>query len=615
MLDFARPYSDPPPLTGPGAFIRWQARHQWGLVLGGALCGVVGAVAQAAGPFVLGNTIDDGLTHGLSEPLFRWCLILLAVGIVQVGANVIGHRIDVVNWLRASLGASRLIGHHVTRTGESIRRELPTGEVVATVASDALRLGEVFAFAGRAIGGGVAYIVVAFVLLDSSTTLGLSVLIGLPVVAGLLALLVRPLQRRQAAQREANGRLTTLGSDTVSGLRILRGIGGEDVFTGRYRVQSQKVRHAGVAVAQTQSILDGLQALLPGLFLAGVVWYGARLAIAGEITPGQLVTFYGYAAFLTEPLRSATQAVQILTRARIAAGKIVKVLAVTSAVSDRAKPEAMPEPGSVLVDEASGLVVRRGELVALVDVDPDSSAAIATRLGRFDDDAERATPVRLGGTLLADLRVEDIRNRIVVAEATPTLFTGTLADEIDARSHASREEMLEAMRIADAADVLDSVPDGLDGEIAEKGRSLSGGQRQRVALARALLTEAEVLVLIEPTSAVDAHTEARIATRLAEARRGRTTVVVTASPLVLDQCDDVAFVEDGRVRTRGTHRELISAGESAARGEPTELGIDPDAAIAYRRVVSRAVADSPAETPGTLTEDTHDATEPEGATR
>jgi ABC-type glutathione transport system ATPase component len=134
------------------------------------------------------------------------------------------------------------------------------------------------------------------------------------------------------------------------------------------------------------------------------------------------------------------------------------------------------------------------------------------------------------------------------------------------------------MHVADAADVLDSVPGGLTGEVAEKGRSLSGGQRQRVALARSLLTEAEVLVLVEPTSAVDAHTEARIARRLAAARHGRATVIVTASPLVLDVVDDVAFLADGTVVARGRHRDLLDPHHPAS--------------AAYRRVVARTADDT-----------------------
>jgi ABC-type multidrug transport system fused ATPase/permease subunit len=618
----------------------WQGRRQLGVLAGATAVAVVGNVAAALLPWQLGRVVDDGLDDGLGAALWLGCLGVLALGLVQVGTNVWGHRLDVENWLRAAFASSQQVGHHVTRTGDAVTDELPTGEVVATVASDALRMGEVYAILPRLVGGIAAYLVLGAVLLSTSVPLGLLVLLGLPVVVAALSLLVRPLQKRQAEQREATGRLTTLGADTVSGLRILRGIGGEDVFSGRYRDQSQRVRAAGVRVSQTQSLLDALQTLLPGLFLAVVVWAGARLAISGDITPGQLVAFYGFAAFLTQPLWTASEAIRVVTRAVVGARKIIRVLSVRVAGSDDpATPAPSPAPGEPLVDEASGLVVRPGRITALVSADPDETARIALRLGRLgparhggaddEDDASTAddgcrgaprradgadgtvvdaragtaddpglSRVRWGRALLTELGLAEVRDRVVVAESTPHLFTGLLADELDVRGGADREALLEAMRVADAADVLDSVPGGLDGEVEEKGRSLSGGQRQRVALARALLTGAEVLVLIEPTSAVDAHTEARIARRLADARRGATTVVVTASPLVLDVVDEVALVAGGRVVATGAHRDLVTARDATG--------------AAYRSVVSRA-EDDPADaatgtpTPATDEEDRREA--------
>ena len=584
------PVADPgtPPLTSATRYLRWVARHQVWLLAGSAAMAVIGSVSQAVLPFLLGRLVDGALDDGLSTPLVQGALLLLAVGVLQVVANVVGHRLDVENWLRAAFRTSQIVGHHVSRTGDAVTAELPTGEVVATVASDSLRVGEVFYVTARLIGGLVAYVTVAVLLLRSSLTLGVAVLVGLPTVAAVLALLVRPLQRRQAAQREASGRLTTLGADTVAGLRILRGIGGEDVFADRYRVQSQAVRRAGVRVAQTQSLLDALQALLPGLFLAGVVWFGARLALSGEISVGQLVTFYGYAAFLTEPLTAATEAVQVMSRAVVGVRKILKVLSVPETGADRRGAVPLQRrAGGDLVDEVSGVVLRAGRVTALVSADPDETARIATRMGllghEHDADAGR---VRLGGIPLAALGLAEVRRRVVVGESTPQLFTGVLRRELDVRGTASEETILRALVTADAADVLDAVPDGLDGTVAEKGRTLSGGQRQRLALARSLLTEPEVLVLVEPTSAVDAHTEARIAQRLVAARSGRTTGIATASPLVLDHVDHVVLVAEGRVLAEGTHRDLLHG---------------PHASAAYRAVVSRADADTARE------EDLHEA--------
>lgn len=571
------PLPDPgtPPLTGPVTYLWWLARRQWGILTVAVLLGIVLFACQALLPYLTGRAIDGGLEHGFGPDLWRAAGSLAALGIVSAAAGAIGHRYDVANWLRAAFTSSQLVGSTVARSGHAITAELPTGEVVSAVANDALRVGEIYAIAARFIGSLVAYGVAAVLMLRVSVTLGLVVLLGLPTVAAALGLLVKPLQKRQVAQREASGRLTTLGADTVSGLRILRGIGGEGVFNARYREQSQRVRRRGEEVAVPQSWLDALQVLLPGMFVAVLIWLGAHMALDGTITPGQLVATYGYAAFLAWPVQNATMFLQSATRAHVGAGKVVKVLQVVPATGARPGTAEVPPAGSPLVDETSGVQLDHGRVVALVSADPDESAAIATRMGRFDDDAEKDTPVRLGGVLLADLHKEDVRARIVVAEATPHLFSGALGEELDV--HGSREEqrLLDAIGLADAHDVLDSVPDGLAGELPEKGRSLSGGQRQRIALARALLMDPEILVLVEPTSAVDAHTEARIAARLADHRRGRTTLVVTASPLVLDHVDEVQLVQDGRLIARGAHAELLDG----AAG--------PAVAAAYRRVVGR----------------------------
>ena len=121
------------------------------------------------------------------------------------------------------------------------------------------------------------------------------------------------------------------------------------------------------------------------------------------------------------------------------------------------------------------------------------------------------------------------------------------------------EALLQAIHLVAGEDILEALPDGLDSEIEERGRSLSGGQRQRLVLARALLLDPEILLLVEPTSAVDAHTEARIITRLASARAGRTTVITSASPLVLAAADEVVLVEHGRATTGGSHAALLGA--------------------------------------------------------
>ncbi len=563
------PVSDPgePDIRSPTRLLVWVGRHQVGTLVLGIVFGVVWMVAQALMPFAIGRAIQDGIVDDDSQALALWAGILLGLGAVQATAGVMRHRAAVSNWLQASFRLVQVVGHHAARSGPAVRAEHSTGEVVATVSNDAMRAGGAFDITARLSGAIVAYFVVAVILLSASVVLGLIVLLGVPILALTLGAVIRPLQARQREQREEVGQLTALGADTAAGLRVLRGIGGEQAFLDRYRSRSQQVRHAGVRVAIPQSTLDAAQVLLPGIFVVFVTWLSARFAVNGEIDTGDLVAFYGYAAFLVIPLRTAAEAVDKVTRSHVGAQRMLEVLLVERHAAEPAAPAAEPPARAQLVDQRSGLVVEPGALTCIVSTLPDESAAIADRLGRFGDGGR----VTLGGVPLEELPVATVRRRVVVSEPDPLLFSGTLRSELDPWSRAPDDEILAAISVANAEDVVDSAPAGLDTAVDERGRSFSGGQRQRLILARALLSDAEVLVLVEPTSAVDAHTEARIAQRLRERRAGRTTVVVSTSPLVLDQADRVAFVQGGRVVAVGSHRELLGSRadyrETVTRGE------------------------------------------------
>ena len=582
---------------------------------------IVANVIQATVPAFLGAALDSGLERGLNPRVWAISMGLLALFIVYAVADTGLSYFRVRGWMRVNFDIYRLVGRQVATTGSSLQRQTSSGEVASIVASDSERTAEFFERLPGLIGAGVSFLVVAVLMLTTSVRLGVIVLIGMPLVAWIVTWVIPPLQRRQADQRQAQSQVTTITTDTVAGLRILRGIGGEDVFADRYRQASQELRRRGVRVAGTQSILMSLQVLLPGLFVAAVVWVAATMAITGELTPGELVTFYGYTAYLSWPLTEFANSVQGLTLARVGARRLHRLLeALPAAGSVAERRELDPALGrpieGALEDVDTGVRLAPGRMTALVASDPDVSAALATRLGRFDDAAPTVT---LAGTPLTQLPLADVRASVVVSAATAQLFTGTLREALDVRSAPSLppagiteliraenerggvaavdqdvhraprsapgdERLLEALEVADAHDVLSSLDEGLAGMITEKGLSLSGGQRQRVALARALLTEAPALVLIEPTSALDSHTEARVARRIHRARQGRTTVVVTASPLVLQVCDEVVLLDDdARQRVRSTHRELLAR---SRRGDPE--------AEAYRSVVARASGEEPA---------------------
>ena len=541
-----------------------MARLQWPTLLGGMFFGIVWMSSQAVMPAVIGKAIDSGVAARDTSALVRWSMVLLAIGLVQAASGIMRHRFAVTNWLIAAYRTVQLVSHQTVRLGATLPRKVSTGEVVAIGTNDLSHLGQVMDVSARFSGAIVSFVLVAVILLQTSVTLGLVVLIGVPLLMLAVTPILGPLQRRAAHQRHLMGELSSTASDIVGGLRVLRGIGGEQVFHDRYVRESQTTRRAGVRVARVQSVLDALQVFLPGLFVVVVVWLGARYAVQGSIGPGELVAFYGYSAFLMIPLRTATEYANKVIRARVAAARVVRVLALEPEVAGPHAVAPSPPVGAALVDVRTGLHVRPGVLTAVVSEQPDESAELADRLGLMHAPVD--DEVRLGDVPLTALDPAEVRTRIVVSDTAAMLFAGPLGERLDVTG---RGDLSRALETAAAGDVLDALPDGLDTVVAERGRTFSGGQRQRLVLARALAAEPEVLVLVEPTSAVDAHTEARIAARLHGHRAGRTTFVTTSSPLVLDRADVVAFLRDGRVVATGTHAELLDR--------------EPD----YRRVVTR----------------------------
>jgi ABC-type multidrug transport system fused ATPase/permease subunit len=536
-----------------GRLLWWLAKGQWRTIVVGMLFGIAWMSAQAVMPAVIGRAIDRGVTARDSHELVKYAGLMFAIGLVQAASGIIRHRYAVTNWLTAAYRTVQLIGRQAVTLGGTLPRKVSTGEVVAIGTSDLEHLGNLMDVSARFAGAIVSFVIVAVILLQTSVTLGVVVLVGVPLLTLLVGPLLKPLQLRSTQQRELTGSLSNTANDIVSGLRVLRGIGGEQVFLERYRRQSQETRWAGVRVARLQSVLDALQVFLPGVFVVIVVWLGARYAVEGQISAGELVAFYGYSAFLMIPLRTATEWANRFIRARVAAQRVSRVLALTNDHLDPEHPAASPPLGSTLHDLRTGLTVRPGTLVAVVAEHPDASAALAERLGLTgavtDDD------VLLGDVPLAALTRAEVRRRVVVSDTAAALFSGRLGDRLDISGHGDLDRALDT---ASAADILDGLPDGLDTWVAEKGRTFSGGQRQRLVLARVLTLDPEVLVLVEPTSAVDAHTEARIAARLRAQRRGRVTVVTSTSPLMLGAVDEVAYLRDGRIVATGRHEDLLA---------------------------------------------------------
>ncbi|GAB2966186.1 ABC transporter ATP-binding protein [Streptomyces pseudoechinosporeus] len=557
------PYPDPgvPDARSGPRFLVWLGRNQLGGQLKSLAWGLLHFLSVSGLPFCVGFAVQAVVDRSGSRLALAGGLITLCGLGIAVGDTML-HRTAITNWITAAARVQQLLARRTAQLGSALTRRVAAGEVVAVSTGDVEKIGWFVEAVSRFTAAAVTIVLVCVALVVYEPALGIVVAVGVPVLALAVLPLLPRATRRADFQREKAGRATELASDTVAGLRVLRGIGGEELFLDRYRRASQEVRHAAVRSARMWSLIAAVQVLLPGLLLIAVVWHGVNLAREGRITVGEMVTVYSAVMIMSYPLHHFVEIAMAYSFSRPSAKRAARVLALERAMDSNGSREAVAPTGD-LYDPATGVLAPAGRLTAVVCGDPDASGVLAERLGGHAAASSEQPSAFLGGVPLDELPLDSARTAVLVQDKDPVLLSGSLRELLDvpASGDVSAEDALTA---AQCGDVLDALAQGsldaenpMDARITERGRSLSGGQRQRLALARSLVTDPEVLVLDEPTSAVDSHTEARIADGIRSLRQGRTTVVFTSSPLLLDHADRVVLVHEGEVAAVGVHRELV----------------------------------------------------------
>ncbi len=497
-------------------------------------------LAEAAVPVVVGLVIDLAVATGDGGALLGGSAAVVAVFAVLAGCAYVGYWRAVRAERRAGHGIRLDVAGRVLHPGGGAPGR--SGELVSLAGSDADRAGLVCAAIVSAVAALAALAGGAVVLLGASVPLGLVVLGGVALVLLASRLLARPLVGRAEAEQEALAAATGTATDLVTGLRVLAGIGAGAAAAEGYRRASRRALAARLAAVRAEGGYTAVTGVLSGVFVVVVVWVGGRLALDGAISVGELVAGVGLAQFLIGPLERLTQVGPLLAGARGSAGRVAALLDAPPAVRGGSGRLPADPPGALAVGDVTAAA---GEHVGVVALDPADAAALLDVLARDADG-----PVVLDGTDLAAVDLDEARRAVLVARHDATLFEGAVA--------ATTGTDPAVLAAAAADDVLDALPGGPGAELAERGRTLSGGQRQRLLLARALAADPPVLVLHDPTTAVDAATEHRIAAGVAALRAGRTTVLLTSSPALLARCGRVLLVAGGAVVAAGRHDELVA---------------------------------------------------------
>lgn len=500
---------------------------------------VVHDIAEALVPVLIGVVIDRAVLPGDLGALLVWLGTFVGLFIVLTYSWRIAARILIrVSGFGAHDLRQLVVRRVLAPRGMAGRRP---GEVLAITTSDTMRVGGISWLLGEQAGAAAAVITAAVSLLLISVPLGVVVLIASPAMLLIMHRVSKPLESRSEQEQARVADTAALAADTLTGLRVLKGIGAERAAAVRYQRLSRLSLTSALRAARSHAGFIAIGDVLSGVVLTGIALFAAVLALESRISVGEFVAVVGLAQFVHGPMRRLGVLGVEWVRARASAARLAGLLA---------EPYALPAGGQDAIDaHAPALVVDRidtatgalpgfrvepGEIVGVAIPDPAAAARLVDVLG-FRVVASPGE-IRLHGVDISALDPEVGRQLVYAPPHDTALFSATVAANVTMHDREKlRTDVVSATAVDDVAGHLRN---GLDEELPDQGRTLSGGQRQRIALARALHGRHTVLVLHEPTTAVDTVTESRIAARLRDAT-GAAVVLVTRSATLLAECDRV----------------------------------------------------------------------------
>jgi ATP-binding cassette subfamily B protein len=405
-----------------------------------------------------------------------------------------------------------------------------------------------------------------------------------PFLAASLVVFMKPMDTTTTRQYAAQGAVMALVEQSLSAIKVVQGFARESFMQGKMEQRALAMANAYGTAVRVSGAYNQISTAITGTGAALLVGFGGKRVLDGHLTVGELLVFLGYVAALYGPVNHLTTAIGVAVQVVSQGRRVFAVLEAEEEVRDRRgalhfgrshgrvafenvtfgyDSEGSNKPRHPIIQNIS-FEAAPGQITAIVGATGAGKTSLVGLLSRFYDPWEGR--VLIDGHDLRDLTLSSLRENVSLVLQESFLFPISAADNIAfGRPQASRDEIIEAARIAHAHEFIRRLPDGYDTMLGEKGTSLSGGERQRIAIARAVLKDAPVLVLDEPTSALDARTEAQIFEALSHLMHDRTTFIISHRLSTIRRADQILALAEGRIVERGTHESLLTKGGVYAR--------------------------------------------------
>jgi len=548
----------------------WTRQHRVAItIMIVTACGAM--LAQAVVPLVVGKIIDGPISHHDTAGMWALSFVALILGVAEAVLFFARRYAMTYAALGIETDMRRDLFAHVQRLPVSFHDHWPSGQLLSRFTTD---LSTIRRFVGFGfvflIANSLTTLVVLGLLIHLNPVLGVGVLIAMtPLVVFTRRFELRYSRDARRAQ-DLTGDLATSVEESALGIRVIKSYGRRPQMNAAFRRDANRLRGAELTKIGT---LAGFWALLEGwpqLILAGVACGGVLAVAHGALTLGQMVAFVTLYLRLVWPIISLGWLLALTEEAASASRRIFEVFDTPPTIVDPPDP-VLAEHGTDLRfkdvrfrhagadrDVLSGidLEIAAGETMALVGAVGSGKTTLTSLVSRLYD--VTGGRIVLGGVDIRDLRLDQLRHVVSVAFEEATLFSASVYENLTlGRAGLSDDDVAEAIGVAQAEFVYD-LPFGLETRIGEQGLSLSGGQRQRLALARAVLGRPRVLVLDDPLSALDVHTEAQVEVALRRVLASTTALIVAHRPSTVLLADRVALLVDGRIAAVGTHSELLA---------------------------------------------------------